>query len=49
MLMIRLLSDKTKKRCKMQQYADSIPLFKALADETRLAILDMLSSGEFCA
>ena len=33
----------------MQSYSDSIPLFKALADETRLQILDMLSSGEFCA
>ena len=33
----------------MQNYIDSIPVFKALADETRLQILDMLSSGEFCA
>lgn len=33
----------------MQQYGDSVPIFKALADETRLQILDMLSSGEYCA
>ncbi len=33
----------------MQNYTDSIPVFKALADETRLQILDMLSSGESCA
>jgi ArsR family transcriptional regulator len=26
-----------------------IPVFKALADDTRLQILEMLSGGEFCA
>lgn len=30
-------------------YADSALLFKALADETRLKIIDMLSCGELCA
>jgi ArsR family transcriptional regulator, arsenate/arsenite/antimonite-responsive transcriptional repressor len=30
-------------------YAEYIPVLKALADETRLKILDMLSCGELCA
>ena len=30
-------------------YAQYAPLFKALADETRLKIIDMLSCGEMCA
>lgn len=30
-------------------YADFALLFKALADETRLKIVDMLSCGELCA
>lgn len=30
-------------------YADFALLFKALADETRLKIIDMLSCGELCA
>lgn len=30
-------------------YAEYIPALKALADETRLKILDMLSCGELCA
>ncbi len=30
-------------------YAEYIPLLKALSDETRLKIIDMLSSGELCA
>jgi len=30
-------------------YAEYVPLFKALADETRLKIVDMLSCGEMCA
>jgi len=30
-------------------YADYIPAFKALSDETRLKIIDMLSCGELCA
>ena len=30
-------------------YAEYIPVFKALADETRLKIIDMLSCGELCA
>ncbi len=30
-------------------YAEYIPLLKALADETRLKIIDMLSCGELCA
>lgn len=33
----------------MQQYTHTIPIFKALADETRLRILELLSHGEFCA
>ena len=31
------------------KYADFALLFKALADETRLKIIDMLSCGELCA
>jgi ArsR family transcriptional regulator, arsenate/arsenite/antimonite-responsive transcriptional repressor len=30
-------------------YAEYVPIFKALADETRLKIVDMLSGGEMCA
>lgn len=30
-------------------YAAFAPLFKALSDETRLKIIDMLSCGELCA
>lgn len=30
-------------------YADNALLFKALSDETRLKIIDMLSCGELCA
>lgn len=30
-------------------YAEYVPIFKALADETRLKIIDMLSCGEMCA
>ena len=30
-------------------YAQYVPVFKALADETRLKIIDMLSCGEMCA
>jgi len=30
-------------------YSEYVPLFKALADETRLKIIDMLSCGEMCA
>lgn len=30
-------------------YAEFVPMFKALADETRLKIIDMLSCGEMCA
>ena len=30
-------------------YNDYVPIFKALADETRLKIIDMLSCGELCA
>jgi len=30
-------------------YAEYVLLFKALADETRLKIIDMLSCGEMCA
>ena len=32
-----------------QDYAGQVPAFKALSDETRLKILDMLSCGEMCA
>jgi len=30
-------------------YAEYVPTFKALSDETRLKIIDMLSCGELCA
>ena len=30
-------------------YSDFAPLFKALSDETRLKIIDMLSCGQLCA
>ncbi len=30
-------------------YADYLPAIKALSDETRLKIIDMLSCGEMCA
>lgn len=30
-------------------YADYVPTFKALSDETRLKIIDMLSCGQLCA
>lgn len=30
-------------------YAEYVPSFKALSDETRLKIIDMLSCGEMCA
>lgn len=33
----------------MMTYDEAAPLFKALADETRLRIVDMLSCGELCA
>jgi ArsR family transcriptional regulator len=33
----------------MLSYSDYVPVFKALSDETRLKIIDMLSGGEFCA
>ena len=32
-----------------QSYADYIPILKAISDETRLKIIDMLSCGEMCA
>ena len=32
-----------------KDYADYALLFKALSDETRLKIIDMLSCGELCA
>lgn len=32
-----------------EEYSDYVPLMKALADETRLKIVDMLSCGELCA
>ena len=30
-------------------FAEYVPVFKALSDETRLKIIDMLSCGELCA
>lgn len=30
-------------------YAEYVPILKALSDETRLKIVDMLSCGELCA
>lgn len=32
-----------------QTYMDCVPVLKALADETRLSILNMLRDGELCA
>lgn len=32
-----------------QTYIDCVPVLKALADETRLSILNMLRDGELCA
>lgn len=32
-----------------RSYAEYIPVFKAISDETRLRIIDMLSCGEICA
>jgi len=32
-----------------QSHAEFVPVFKALSDETRLRIMDMLSSEEMCA
>lgn len=32
-----------------QPYAEYVPVLKALSDETRLKIIDMLSCGEMCA
>ena len=33
----------------IQSYAEYAPVCKALSDETRLKIIDMLSCGEMCA
>lgn len=33
----------------MINYVEYVPVFKALSDETRLKIIDMLSCGELCA
>lgn len=33
----------------MINYGEYVPVFKALSDETRLKIIDMLSCGELCA
>lgn len=30
-------------------YVEYVPVFKAMSDETRLQIMDMLSCGEMCA
>jgi ArsR family transcriptional regulator len=32
-----------------RSYSEYAPVFKALSDETRLKIIDMLSCGEMCA
>jgi ArsR family transcriptional regulator len=32
-----------------KSYAEYVPVFKAISDETRLKIIDMLSCGEMCA
>ena len=32
-----------------KSYAEYIPVFKAISDETRLQIIDILSCGEMCA
>lgn len=31
------------------EYINYVPIFKALSDETRLKVVDMLSCGELCA
>lgn len=33
----------------IQSYAEYAPVFKAMSDESRLKIIDMLSCGELCA
>ena len=33
----------------MDSYEEYVPVFKAISDETRLKIVDMLSCGEMCA
>ena len=33
----------------MESYENYVPVFKALADETRIKIVEMLSCGEMCA
>jgi len=33
----------------IKSFAEYVPSFKALSDETRLKIIDMLSCGEMCA
>ena len=33
----------------MYGYAEFVPVYKAMGDETRLRILEMLSCGELCA
>ena len=33
----------------IKSYAEYAPVFKAMSDETRLKIIDMLSCGELCA
>ncbi len=33
----------------MNHYAEQAAIFKAISDETRLKIIDMLSCGELCA
>jgi ArsR family transcriptional regulator, arsenate/arsenite/antimonite-responsive transcriptional repressor len=33
----------------METYAEFVPMLKALADEKRLKIIDMLSCGQLCA
>lgn len=32
-----------------RSYAEYVPVFKALSDETRLKIIDMITCGEMCA
>lgn len=33
----------------LEKYKENVPVFRALADETRLKIVEMLSCGEMCA
>ena len=33
----------------IESHAEYIPVYKAISDETRLRIIDMLSCGEMCA